>query len=105
MDFNSSSRKLFLLIFLSVGKIFSQGREEIYSFVNEGIQRNDTTYVTTHHECLDEKHSDVATLSFEANAEKYELRLQNYKDWENDGGDFRIIKLYHKGKISSIFLF
>lgn len=89
---------LFLLIFLSVGKIFSQGRAEIYSCVNEGIQRNDTTYVTTHHECLDEKHSDVATLSFEANAEKYELRLQNYKDWENDGGDFRIIKLYHKGK-------
>ena len=37
---------LCLLFFLSVGKIFSQGRAEIYSFENEGIQRNDTTYVT-----------------------------------------------------------
>ena len=90
-------KALLLLFFFSVGQIFFPCRAEIYSFVKGKIQRNDTSYVVTHHECPDEEvkpYSDVATLSFKANSETYELKLQNYKDWE--GGEFCIIKLYHK---------
>ena len=95
-------KALFLLLFLSVGQIFFPCRAEIYSFVKGKIQRNDTSYVVTHHEWPDEKvkpYSDVATLSFKANSETYELKLQNYKGWEGEGGDFRVIKLYHKGNL------
>ena len=73
-------KALFLLLFLSVGQIFFPCRAEIYSFVKGKIQRNDTSYVVIHHECTDEEvkpYSDVATLSFKANAETYELKLQN----------------------------
>ncbi len=95
-------KALLLLFFFSVGQIFFPCRAEIYSFVKGKIQRNDTSYVVTHHEWQDEKvkpYSDVATLSFKANSETYELKLQNYKGWEGEGGDFRVIKLYHKGNL------
>ena len=96
-------KALFLLLFLSVGQIFFPCRAEIYSFVKGKIQRNDTSYVVTHHEWPDEKvkpYSDVATLSIKANSKTYELKLQNYKGWEGgEGGDFRVIKLYHKGNL------
>lgn len=40
----------------------------------------------------------VGITTFEVHSEKYELHVLNYKGWEDEAGDFRVIRLYHGGK-------
>ena len=40
----------------------------------------------------------VGVTTFEVHSKKYELHVLNYKGWEDEAGDFRVIKLYHEGK-------
>ena len=40
----------------------------------------------------------VGITTFEVHSKKYELHVLNYKGWEDEAGDFRVIRLYHEGK-------
>ena len=76
-------------------------QESLYSFVNGNIQVGNTSFVCSNVGNYTDitPYSNVATYSFTSYSNNYELKLQNYKDWETDGGDFRIIKLYHNGNL------
>lgn len=94
--------KRILILFLSfVHSVNFLAQESIYSFVNGDIQVENTSFVSSNI-CEDTDitpYSNVATYSFTNYSKNYELRLQNYKGWETDGGDFRVIKLYHNGNL------
>lgn len=98
---------LFLLLSLFVVQSYAQRTGEIYSFANGRIQRNDTSYVSTHLQEPDEKvkpYQLVRATSFVANAKTYELKVLNYNGWEGDGGDFRVIRLYDKERLMLEFV-
>lgn len=40
----------------------------------------------------------IGQTTFMANAKEYKLQVLQYKGWQNEGGDFRIIRLLHDGK-------
>ena len=74
--------------------------ENIYTFDNKGGIVANKKFIDTHAERNDSEvkpYTLIGITSFEANSEKYELQVLNYKGWEGDGGDFRIIRLFHKG--------
>lgn len=79
--------------------LFAQ--ERVYSFVNGNIQVNNNFLVSFNMGNYTDitPYTDVATHSFTSFSQNYELKLQNYKGWEEDGGDFRVIKLYNNGNL------
>lgn len=74
--------------------------ENIYTFDEKGEIVVNNKFIDTHIERNDstvKPYTLIGQTTFEANSEKYELHVLNYKGWEEDGGDFRIIRLFHKG--------
>ena len=43
-------------------------------------------------------YKEIGTVSFVANSRNYTLSVLNYNGWENDGGDFRVIRLYENNQ-------
>lgn len=75
--------------------------ENIYTFDDKGEIVVNEKFIDTHAERNDSEvkpYTLIGLTTFEANSKKYELKVLNYKGWEDDGGDFRIIRLYHKGE-------
>lgn len=91
---------LILLISIAYSAHFF-AQENLYSFVNGNIQVGNTSFVCSNvgNYTNITPYSNVATCFFASNSRNYELRLQNYKGWETDGGDFRVIKLYNNGNL------
>lgn len=40
----------------------------------------------------------IGQTTFKANSREYKLQVLQYKGWQNEGGDFRVIRLYYEGK-------
>lgn len=80
-------------------QLFAQ--ESLYSFVGDNIQIGNTSFVSsnTGNDTDITPYTNVATYPFTSHSQNYELKLQNYKGWETDGGDFRVIKLYKNGNL------
>lgn len=75
--------------------------ESIYTFDEKGEIVANREFIDTHVERNNSEvmpYTLIGITTFEANSEKYELQVLNYKGWEDDGGDFRIIRLFHKGE-------
>lgn len=73
----------------------------IYSFVEgeDKIQVNKEFQASNHIEPYSTPYTkEVKTFSFSANSTYYDMKLLNCVDCENEGGDFRAIRLYHEGK-------
>lgn len=89
----------FILSFIFSVQLFSQ--EHICSFFGGDIQVGSTSFVSSNVGNYTDvtPYTDVATFPFVSCSQNYELKLQNYKNWENDGGDFRVIKLYGNGNL------
>lgn len=40
----------------------------------------------------------IGQTTFEAHSKEYKLQVLQYKGWQNEGGDFRVIRILHEGK-------
>ena len=91
-------KKIYILISALLYSIlsFSQNAVNIYTLSDGVIEVNtnfqaqsnigNSTGITPYKE--------IGTVSFVANSRSYTLKVFNYNGWENDGGDFRVIRLY-----------
>ena len=97
--------KLIQLVILSllccVQAVAQTKAENIYTFDEEGEIVVDEKFVEQNMEFNDQSikpYEPVGITTFEVHSEKYELHVLNYKGWEDEAGDFRVIRLYHGGK-------
>ena len=75
--------------------------ENIYTFDEEGEIVVNEKFVEQNMEFDDQSikpYEPVGITTFKVHSEKYELHVLNYKGWEDEAGDFRVIRLYHGGK-------
>ena len=89
-----------MIVFLYSILSFSQNAVNIYTLsdgvinVNTDFQAKsnigNSTGITPYQE--------IGTVSFVANSKSYTLKVLNYNGWENDGGDFRVIRLYENNQ-------
>lgn len=79
--------------------LFAQ--EKVYSLVEGDILVNNESFISSNMGNYSDitPYTDVATHSFTSFSQNYELKLQNFNGWEEDGGDFRVIKLYNNGNL------
>ena len=94
--------QLFILSLLCCVQAMAQTKaENIYTFDEEGEIVVNEKFVEQNMEFDDQSikpYEPVGITTFEVDSEKYELHVLNYKGWEDEAGDFRVIKLYHEGK-------
>ena len=97
--------KLIQLVILSllccVQAVAQIKAENIYTFDEEGEIVVNEKFVEQNMEFDDQSvkpYEPVGITTFEVDSEKYELHVLNYKGWEDEAGDFRVIRLYHGGK-------
>ena len=94
--------QLFILSLLCCVQAMAQTKaENIYTFDEEGEIVVDEKFVEQNMEFNDQSikpYEPVGITTFEVHSEKYELHVLNYKGWEDEAGDFRVIRLYHGGK-------
>lgn len=96
-------KNIFVLVIAFLYSIlsFSQNAVNIYTLSDGAIDVNtdfqaksnigNSTGITPYKE--------IGTVSFVANSRNYTLSVLNYNGWENDGGDFRVIRLYNNGNL------
>ena len=75
--------------------------ENIYTFNEKGGIVVNEKFIERNVELNDlsvKPYVPVGVTTFEVHSEKYELHVLNYKGWEEESGDFRVIRLYHDGK-------
>ena len=75
--------------------------ESLYTFDEKGEIVVNEKFIERNFEFEDKgikPYEPVGITTFEVHSEKYELHVLNYKGWEEDAGDFRVIRLYHGGK-------
>ena len=75
--------------------------ESLYTFDEKGEIVVNEKFIERNVEFEDKgikPYEPVGITTFEVDSEKYELHVLNYKGWEEDAGDFRVIRLYHGGK-------
>ena len=75
---------------------FSGGNIQVSSKFQESSNIGDLTDITPY--------VHVGTTSFVSNSKIYDLEFLNYKGCENDGGDFRVIRLCLSGKLILEFI-
>ncbi|MBQ4524944.1 MAG: hypothetical protein IJA00_02555 [Bacteroidaceae bacterium] len=94
-------KHILILLISIVYSVHFFAQENLYSFVNGNIQVRNTSFVSLNvgNYTNITPYSNVATYTFTSYSETYELKLQNYKGWETDGGDFRVIRLYNNGNL------
>ena len=94
--------KLITLCILCSIQILAQEKpENIYTFDEKGEIAVNEKFIGHQVEFSDQSvkpYKFVGITTFEAHAEKYELHTLNYNGWENEAGDFRVIRLHHNGK-------
>ena len=94
--------QLFILSLLCCVQAMAQTKaENIYTFDEEGEIVVNEKFVEQNMEFDDQSikpYEPVGVTTFEVHSKKYELHVLNYKGWEDEAGDFRVIKLYHEGK-------
>ena len=95
-------KNIFVLVIVFLYSIlsFSQNAVNIYTLSDGAIDVNtdfqaksnigNSTGITPYKE--------IGTVSFVANSRNYTLSVLNYNGWENDGGDFRVIRLYENNQ-------
>ena len=95
-------KNIFVLVIVFLYSIlsFSQNAVNIYTLSDGAIDVNtdfqaksnigNSTGITPYQE--------IGTVSFVANSRNYTLSVLNYNGWENDGGDFRVIRLYENNQ-------
>ena len=95
-------KNIFVLVIVFLYSIlsFSQNAVNIYTLSDGAIDVNtdfqaksnigNSTGITPYQE--------IGTVSFVANSKSYTLKVLNYNGWENDGGDFRVIRLYENNQ-------
>lgn len=75
--------------------------ENVYTFDEKGEIVVNEKFVEQNISCNDQSvkpYEPIGITTFEVHSEKYVLHVLNYKGWEDDAGDFRVIRLYHGGK-------
>lgn len=94
--------KLIILFMLCCVQVIAQSKpENIYTFDEKGEIVVNEKFIDHQVEFSDQSvkpYKLVGITTFEAHAEKYELHTLNYNGWENEAGDFRVIRLHHNGK-------
>ena len=94
--------KLIILSLLCCVQAVAQTKvENIYNFNEKGEILVNEKFVNHHVDCNDQSvkpYERVGVTTFEVHSEKYELHVLNYKGWEDEAGNFRVIRLYHEGK-------
>ena len=94
--------QLFILSLLCCVQAMAQTKaENIYTFDEEGEIVVNEKFVEQNMEFDNQSikpYEPVGITTFEVDSEKYELHVLNYKGWEDEPGDFRVIRLYHGGK-------
>ena len=93
---------LIILSLLCCVQAMAQNKaESLYTFDEEGEIAINEKFVEQNIEFEDQSikpYEPVGITTFEVHSEKYELHVLNYKGWEDEAGDFRVIRLYHGGK-------
>ena len=77
------------------------GAENVYTFDEKGEIVVNEKFIERNIELNNQKvkpYVPVGITAFDVHSEKYELHALNYKGWEDEAGDFRVIRLYHDGK-------
>ena len=75
--------------------------ENIYTFDNKHEIVTSDKFIDTH---TDRNGAEVmpyeliGQTTFNANAKEYKLQVLQYKGWQDEGGDFRVIRLYYEGE-------
>ena len=97
--------KLIQLVILSllccVQAMAQTEAESLYTFDEKGEIVVNEKFIERNVEFEDQgikPYEPVGITTFEVDSEKYELHVLNYKGWEDEAGDFRVIRLYHGGK-------
>lgn len=75
--------------------------ENVYTFDENGEIVVDEKFIERNIEFNSQSvkpYEPVGITAFEVHSEKYELHVLNYKGWEDEAGDFRVVRLYHDGK-------
>ena len=94
--------QLIILCMLCCVQVVAQTKaESLYTFDEEGEIAINEKFVEQNIEFEDQSikpYEPVGITTFEVDSEKYELHVLNYKGWEDEAGDFRVIRLYHGGK-------
>lgn len=94
--------QLFILSLLCCVQSMAQTKaENVYTFDEKGEIVVNEKFVEQNISCNDQSvkpYEPIGITTFEVHSEKYELHVLNYKGWEDDAGDFRVIRLYHGGK-------
>ena len=94
--------QLFILSLLCCVQAMAQTKaENIYTFDENGEIVVNEKFIEQNVEFNNQDvkpYEPVGITTFEVDSEKYELHVLNYKGWEDEAGDFRVIRLYHGGK-------
>ena len=88
---------IMLCVLCGIQAVAQNEPENIYTFDDKGEIVVNEKFIDTHVERNDSEvkpYTLIGQTTFEANSKRYELQVLNYKGWEDDGGDFRIIRLY-----------
>ncbi len=75
--------------------------ENIYTFDDKGEIVVNEKFVETYVEKNESEvkpYELIGISTFEAHSKKYELHVLEYKGWEEEAGDFRIIRLFHNNE-------
>ena len=93
--------KLIILCLLCCVQAVAQTEvENIYTFDEKGEIVVNEKFIEQNVEFNDQSvkpYKLVGITNFEVHSKKYELHVLNYKGWEDEAGDFHVIRLYHDG--------